>query len=180
MKSNQLVGYGIQNEESDIRAHVCPKIKRVYVFPTKSGQEAIEKSKNNTYGYQENVSYPTAIGKRIPWQKIKSCISIGFRDSAWDAMHFSEKDDTSVKGKKAVRLISEATKNGLFPIPLIDKCDSSLSKEIEIKGQDIIVHVAGQIINIQVKCDYLGGDKKLGGTGYLYLQTHEINPLKKR
>ncbi len=179
MKNNELVRYGIQNEESDIRVHVCPNIKRVYVFPTKSGQEAIKKYKNNTYGYQENISHPTAKGKLIPWQKIKNCISIEFRDSAWDAMNFSEKDDISDKGKKATRLISEAIKNGLFPIPLIDKCDSSLPKEIEIKGQDIIIYIASQIINIQVKCDYPGGDKKLGGSGFLYLQTHEINPLRK-
>lgn len=179
MKNNELVHYGIQNEESDIRVHVCPEIRRVYVFPTKSGQEVIKKHKRNTNGYQKGIVYPTGRGKRIPWQKIKKCISIEIRDSAWDKIKFSKKDNTSIKGRKAVTLILAMVENGLFPLPLESKYESLLPKKMEIKGQDIIVHSEKQTTIIQVKCDYPGGDKTLGGSGFLFIQTHEINPLKK-
>lgn len=37
-KSLNLVEYGIQNEQSDIRAHVCVVAKRVYVYSTDEGK----------------------------------------------------------------------------------------------------------------------------------------------
>jgi len=39
-----LVEYGIEDETTDYRAHVCPLVRRVYVFETKSGIEAIKES----------------------------------------------------------------------------------------------------------------------------------------
>jgi hypothetical protein len=50
---------------------------------------------------------------------------------------------------------------------------------VQIDGDDIVVLTGANRVHIQVKCDYPGGDKALGGTGNLYLQVAERNPLKK-
>jgi hypothetical protein len=39
LQNTKLVDYGIQTEESDLRAHVCVNARQVYVYPTKKGVE---------------------------------------------------------------------------------------------------------------------------------------------
>ena len=178
MKPVELYNYGIQNEDSTLRAHVCPKVRRVYIFPTKCGLEAIKDGKGcPKNGYQPNVEYATGYGYCVPPFDIKGCVSLQFNNSAWDKMKFCSDDSTSDKGNKAARLVKAMLLNGLFPLPLPRSAQDQLPADIEIKGTDIIVHLCGGTFKIQVKCDFNGGEKKLGGTGNLYLQTAEINPL---
>jgi hypothetical protein len=176
---NQLFDYGIQKEQSDIRAHVCPKVRRVYVFPTEEGRKALAKGVKLP-AYQPGVEGPTALGHCVPVWCIRKCVCLQVKPAAWDAIGFSPEDDTSVKGHKAVRLVVGMIQNGLFPLPLTGSSNASLSPELEIAGEDIRVSVNEQTIAIQVKCDYPGGAVELGGTGNLYLQTAECNPLSKR
>jgi hypothetical protein len=45
MIADRFINYGIQNEKSDIRAHVSVVNRGVFVFQTSAGVEAIEKHK---------------------------------------------------------------------------------------------------------------------------------------
>jgi len=47
---------------------------------------------------------------------------------------------------------------------------------MQISGIDVTMQ---DNMKIQVKMDYNGGDKRLGGTGNLYLQTAECNPYRR-
>lgn len=177
--NTKLVEHGIQTEQSDLRAHVCPVACKVYVYPTKRGLEAIESERfPSVSGFQEGIKTATAKGYLVPPFEIKECIAIALRDEVWDYLRFSEQDTLPQKGKKAERLVIQMLKRGLFPIPALPA--SVTDKDIQIRGADIIIK-AGKLtkddIVIQVKCDYKGGAKSDGGTGNLYLQTKECNPF---
>ena len=79
-------------------------------------------------------------------------------------------DNTSVKGEKAVDIVKRIIKNFDFPYwcPTIkDEQDEEKQK----KGQDLKI---GENV-VQVKCDWSGGPRSLGGTGNLFIQTDELN-----
>jgi len=61
----ELFDYGIHGEDSHVRVHVCPAVKRIYVYPTTKGIEALGNGKK-AYGYQPGVDGPTAKGHRLP------------------------------------------------------------------------------------------------------------------
>jgi hypothetical protein len=177
--SQTLFPYGIQTERSDLRAHVCPVVHRVYVFPTQSGVRALSKG-TERLGHQASIAQATANGHCVRPFDIERCVALEFNSRAWKAIGFSESDDTSAKGKKAVLLIKKMLKAGLFPLPVASIVDDGLSESVEIKGADVYAWIGKQRVRIQVKCDYRGGEESLGGTGYLYLQTAERNPLRRR
>ena len=178
INSNKLHNYGIQNEESDLRAHVCVHIRRVYVFPTEEGRREIETGRwPKVSNGQDGVKGITAKGYLVPPSAIKGCTEVVTKKEDWEHADFKPDDNTSVKGDKAVRLVENTIRAGIFPF--LDKVlaiDSDVNFAIQIKGTDIIVH---RRTYIQVKCDYNGGDSSLGGTGNLYLQVAERNPLKR-
>jgi len=177
----QLFDYGIQNEQSDLRAHVCPLVRRVYVYPTVEGRRATEAGGRSARpAYQAGVTGPTAMGYCVPPFDIRRCVALEVRADAWAAATFCETDDTSTKGAKAVRFVAGMIRAGVFPLPYaIDQCDADPSRTMQINGDDIVVTVGSNRVHIQVKCDYRGGDVALGGTGNLYLQVAERNPLRK-
>jgi len=177
----ELYDYGIQNERSDIRAHVCPRVQRLYVFPTVEGQKAVASGAWPIRpAYQNGVVGPTAIGYLVPPFAIKKCISLEVNPAAWVTINLQESDDTSLKGKKAVELVKQMILSGMFPLPYsLKEVNADLTKTIQINGDDIIVNLGAHQVHIQVKCDFGGGDPRLGGTGNLYLQVAERNPLKK-
>ena len=179
MPQPSLFEYGIQTEKSDIRTHVCPVVRRVYVYPTSSGLMVIE---SGCYplvpGYQPGWSEPTAEGYLVPPDDIPCCVELKFRNTVWDHLNFRKDEDTSEKGRKAVRLVKMMLKRGLLPIPT----ESEIVEErnIQISGTDIYVkanRLREKDVHIQVKCDFDGGRKELGGTGNLFLQVREINPF---
>jgi len=179
--SQDLFDYGIQNEQSDIRVHVCPVARRVYVYPTDCGLQAIEMGNYpQRNGYQRDVDEPTARGYLVPPFDIEKCVGLTFRSTAWDKINFQSTDDTSEKGIKAIQLVKGMLRQGLFPAPFLGR--EVTDKDIQIDGTDIIVNSNGSasgILRLQVKCDYPGGEKSLGGTGNLFLQTAERNPNKR-
>ena len=176
---NLLHDYGIQNEQSDLRAHVCPLVRRVYVYPTAEGRRAIAAGGwTPRPAYQAGVTGPTAMGYCVPPFAIRRCVALEVRAEAWEKVAFCDTDDTSEKGKKAVRFVRDMIRFGVFPLPyVIGECDTDLSRTMQINGDDIVVSVGTNQVHIQVKCDYRGGDDALGGTGNLYLQVAERNPL---
>ena len=177
--NTKLVEHGIQTEESDLRAHVCPVARRVYVYPTKRGLEAVESGRfPSVAGFQDGIKTATAKGYLVPPFEIKECIAISLRAQVWDYLCFSDHLTLLEKGKKAEKLVIQMLKRGLFPIPALPT--GITDEDIQIRGADIIIK-AGKLtqddIVIQVKCDYKGGAKADGGTGNLFLQTEECNPF---
>lgn len=178
--TQQLTKYGIQNEHSDIRVHVCPLARRVYVFPTIEGRRAIEAGLGERRtARQPGVDGITADGRRISPFDIRRCVGVSVCREAWDAVNIRKTDNLSVLGEKAVRLVAGMIRFGLLPFPYpIGDVNIALEKDLEILGTDIIVQLKCGTLFFQIKCDFPGGEKALGGTGFLYIQTAERNPRR--
>lgn len=176
--NTKLIDYGIQNESSDIRVHVCPNAQRVYVYPTIFGLQTIDDGDYPLVnGYQKGFDFATAKGYLVPPFNIPKCASITMHPRVWTHMAFSLSDTTTAKGQKATDLVLGMLKNGLLPIPALGQEIKEF--DIQVKGQDIIIKssaITQDDIRIQVKCDYRGGEKCFGGTGNLFLQIQECNP----
>lgn len=174
--NTQLVEYGIYNEGSDIRAHVCVDAGRVYVFPTANAVKLV--------GIQDYPLVPTktrvngvhtitAKGYLVPPGDIEGCESIKIPKAWMKKVAFSKDDSPTEKGEKAVKIVKGLIKRGMFPFHPDGKEVSDFNLQVE--GLDVIVTMSARI---QVKCDYQGGPRWHGGTGNLYLQTAECNPLR--
>lgn len=162
--------YGIMNEESDYRIHVCFKPGRAYIFRTDAGRFVCESGEFQTRkAYQSGVNGATANGYIVPPNKIPGCEGVKIPSDIISKINCIETDSTSVKGDKAVLCAMTMLERGLFHISI--KTSFINAKDIQRKGVDLIVVSRTKI---EVKCDYNGGP---GGTGNLYLQIAERNPL---
>lgn len=171
--NTKLIEYGIQNEESDVRAHVCVLAKRVYIYETSAGRKAIDPLKHRPVEVKTK-GIVTAKGYLVPPQDIKGVriVEIPASWSGFTRLNIEATDSTAIKGDKAtliVRGLIITNKFLLFPGVAKEVTDHVL----QVKGVDIRV-----VMNIQVKCDFRGGHKEYGGTGNLFLQTMECNPFK--
>lgn len=170
----KLVRYGIGEEESDYRVHVCFVEGYVYVFPTEDANLLIK-----TFGFVNRPAYQTsqngkkiktAKGYPVPVESIKSC---GHLQRVKIPNDISEKypiwkdDREDIKGKQAEKIVEAMCKKGLISVkPEMERTSSDEQK----KGQDF----KSKPSIWQVKCDYKGGST---GTGNLYIQTEECNPF---
>lgn len=166
-----LVDYGIATEESHLRAHVCPRERVIFVFPTAAGVAAIETGRYQLAdAHQRGTTVVTAQGYWVPPDDIESCLRISPRMATWEAMRFSEDDSPFDKGRKAATLVYLMIRNGLFPGSLGG--DYITDADVQRQGMDIIISpVTLPKRLIEVKCDYAGGARGL------YLQTRECNPF---
>ena len=87
---------------------------------------------------------------------------------------FSDRLTTSAKGTLAVQCVIQVMKLGRFPF-WIDAIEDD-RKYMQVAGTDLLVFCQKRV---QVKCDYRSGDLPLG-TGHLFLQKAERNPLKRQ
>lgn len=173
--NTKLVEYGIQNEKSDLRVHVCAKIGRVYYYPTASGQVQI-KEKEYRKVPARTRGIVTAEGYLVPPQDIQGCkggtIPLFLLEESGIQL-LPEKGRQHEKGEAAVFITKNLLKSGDIKIPHIVKEITDL--DMQVSGTDIFVKTE---IKIQVKCDFKGGPKAHGGTGNLFLQVSECNPYK--
>lgn len=168
-----LVEYGIQTEESDYRAHVCFAAGIVYVFPTKSGKDAaLSEEYPLRSASQRQLNYPTAQGYIVPPKKIENCIGVEIPNDLLGSLCPERYDDETTKGDRAVRTFQAMCMRGLVSLPLL--ASNVANREAQIQGKDIVIT---SDVSVQVKCDYFGGPKELGGTGNLFLQVRECNPF---
>ena len=170
---SHLVSYGIQTEESDLRIHVCVTAARMYIFRTASARKAIQ---TNTFSVRPAFtgSQQTANGYLVPPSAIDGCVSVAIPKIILTWVAFNETDSTSVKGKKAAQLVTFMARYLGLPMPVDVQDVTDLASQIA--GVDMIATLAPQ--RIQIKCDWKGGSKQHGGTGNLFLQFEEANPLR--
>lgn len=178
--NTELVEYGIQNETSDLRAHVCPNAGMVYVYPTKRGLQAIDSGKYpKVNGFQPGIDTATSEGYLVPPSDIWGCMPINAR---WHMDRIGKvlfSWSTTDKGLWAVNVVAELLKWGWFPL----WGNSSVVEEtdVQIKGIDIVITSSARV---QVKCDFDGGEPKKPRprgsrvTGNLFLQVAECNPFR--
>lgn len=171
-----LTEYGIQNENSICRAHVCPLAKTVYTYNTRL---ALAHVQNHTYpvrpAYQDvnGQRILTAKGYIVPVMDIPMIRKNRIWDDVWGTYPIQRQDSTSYKGQQALLIVQTGLQLGLIALPTMGDEVNDLNSQIA--GRDIVVHRG---VSIQVKCDYLGGEKHLHSycTGNLYLQIAECNP----
>lgn len=165
-----LVPYGIQNEASDFRAHVAYKAQRVYVFPTKSGSQAI-KTGNYTERKVWTQGIVTAKGYAVPTSHIDGLAEVLIPWELHKKYKIETHMPTGTMGMLATGIVADMMRLSLIPLPFT--VDFAEKLALQISGTDIIV---GAKLHVQVKCDYRGGDRRYGGTGNLFLQVEECNP----
>src|SRR3990167_3667725 len=176
MFNTALVKYGIEEEESDYRAHVSAVTKTVFVFET---QRAVEYIKTSASCLRQREAWTgdikTAQGYIISPNEITSMLEFEIPDDLIPPMGLIRRWSTSDKGVWAVNVVKNMFLMGLIRLPLIamDVTDADL----QIRGTDLIISPR---FKIQVKCDLKAGKTELGGTGNLYIQTHECNPYRMR
>ena len=172
MNNKELINYGITEEESDFRIHVCPKSNSLYLISTKELKELIKvKNYKIVSVYTNNIE--TAKGYLIPIKDINvlpNTLEIQLVQS-WKNMkeQISEGNlDNTEKGFIA-ELAARWSLISFFKIPFGLMNDAT--KDEQLKGIDF--KIANE--TFQVKCDYNGGKK---GTGNLFIQIKECNPYK--
>ena len=172
-EDNGLYEYGIFQEDSHFRAHVAPKARIIYTFITK---DIIQNLKQNTYpkkpAKQDGVNYATAEGYIVPCD-LNFIRPVFWHSTDWWSV-FNESDSTTEKGLKAVNVVKMLMRTGRFPFWVIPEIVGDV--KMDISGTDIIV---SGIWKTQVKCDFPAGPKEKKCTGNLFIQTHELNPLKR-
>tara|TARA_Y100000310_G_scaffold18333_1_gene18035 strand:- start:1790 stop:2302 length:513 start_codon:yes stop_codon:yes gene_type:complete len=164
-----LAEYGIQNEESHLRVHVCFCVGKVYVFPTKKAAEDCL-SGRFPIAPAKTGDVVTAKGWLAPVMDIRECRGIPIPG---DVLRNEEPPDGashSERGNKAVAVVMAMLKREMLPLK-VDH-EEIHGRRMQIKGTDIKVNMN---IHLQVKCDKGGGEKPRG-SGNLYLQSHESNP----
>jgi hypothetical protein len=171
----QLFQYGIHNEASNLRAHVAPLARRVFIFPTISGKKAaLMPGLRERMAFQPGVKHATAMGKLVKPGSIENIQSILISDKRFDG--FTEDLSTSEKGDRAVLIVQELLKAGRFPLWV--EGEFIKDTQIQINGTDVIVK--GQW-KIEVKCDFRASLEPESPhprcTGNLFLQIAECNPL---
>lgn len=171
-----LVEHGIQTEDSDFRIHVCFMTGRVYTFPTKKAVNIMREYRVvSAYQWVNRRKAVTSRGYIVPPGAIPGCKWMMIPPDILQNANVPppQSDDTSRKGRAAEFIAQAMLGRGLLPLPQLTEITSN--KDLQISGLDILL----KPVKIQVKCDFRGGHKEAGGTGNLYLETHERNPHKK-
>ena len=164
--------YGIAEEKSDIRAHVCLPGHMVTVYKTRDMVALLATRRYPiANGYQANIDFPTSKGFLVPLDDIQPQHLLRSSRFPWGRWRHSEMG-CKEKGDMAVLCVRAAIQANLFPLWLCGVVCAD--REIDIQGTDIVVSANRRI---QVKYDCGAHPKKNGGTGNLFIQTHECNPL---
>lgn len=173
--NTQLKNFGIQNWESEYMIHVCPKPGKVYIYKTEIGQDAADSGlypQKSVWTKLPNGSKcETARGYAVPWHRLAGIRFYNIPNDLLQAHKRVARASPSRKGRWAEWVFQEMRKRGL-----IDHDTSSIMVNdlgAQLRGIDIEI----QAPTYQVKYDGPGGHKEFDGSGNLFLQTDECNPL---
>jgi len=167
-----LCKYGIAEEQSDIRAHVSFPGQQITVFKTADMLSLVEtKTFSERTAGQPGVDGITARGFIVPIVAIEPKYILTSSRFPWlDYDHASM--DLAERGKAAVAAVRAAIRANRFPLWVCGIVNDD--RELDIQGMDILVNAKRRI---QVKYDWGAYPKDRGGTGNLFIQTAERNPL---
>jgi hypothetical protein len=172
---DSLVPYGIMEERSDIRAHVGPYARCVFVYRTALMRELVTERKYEiAYACQPGFNGVTGRGWCVPLEDIPDLRTINCKTWRWEKFPFQ--GTTSAKGSAAVVVCIRLLKLGRFPLWVSAQDDERQS--VQIQGTDLVVFARQRI---QVKCDLKAGLKShhLCCSGNLFVQNAERNPLSR-
>ncbi len=157
---------------------MCYQIGYLYVFPTQELVKAIDRNKGKLQ--RRSISrnsddivtaagflVPPAIIRRVRAHKIDKSIPRPHR-----------REPNSVKARAAEALASKMIQEGTIYIASISDnptVEFVEDKREQSRGVDFIVD--SEVV-VQVKCDYSGGHKSMGGTGSLFVEDFECNPYQ--
>lgn len=174
--NTRLVSASILDEESDFRVHVGYKAQHIYVFSTLDGKKAYERADGILplkSGSQPGVGGKTFEGYPVPIGFIDDVQSILIPIDIYQKFPIYRELTTTERGLRATCIVFEMLKRQLIKLPIVVNVIDD--KDLQIRGTDIIV---SSKLKIQVKCDYLAGERGFGGSGNLFLQKAECNPRK--
>jgi len=168
----RLVKYGISEEESDIRAHVTLIGRQIVVFPTAEivrliGETQYREATATQPGVNGQI---TARGYVVPITDIQRLAIVRSDKYPWPTQKQYDDMSLSNKGDIAVQAVCAAIRANRFPLWVSADIVSDI--ELDIRGMDITINARRRI---QVKHDWGCWN---GGTGNVFIQTHECNPLK--
>lgn len=169
-----LVDYGIADEQSDIRAHVTIPGRQIVVFKTADMQTLITQKKYpERKATQPGVKgLVTGVGVVVPIIDIESYCILKSSIFPWDKYNYKAMSIVEC-GNAAVTVVKAAIRANRFPLWVCGIVTTD--KEIDIQGTDIIVKATRRI---QTKHDWGAYSREDGGTGNVFIQTKECNPLK--
>lgn len=175
MGRSSLIEYGIASEGSDIRAHVTIPGRQIVVFRTADMKALVEANNWPRVGAsQPGVNgRTTGIGHLVPITAIEPVCIIRSAACPWHKWSHWMRMDTDEKGRVAVSIVKAAIRANKFPFWV---CACGVGVDLDIRGTDIYVNTDRKI---QVKHDGKAYPKELGGSGNLFIQTHECNPRRK-
>lgn len=170
-----LVEYGILQEKSTYRAHVSAVCSQVYLFETsKVAGIVVDDKYPLVSARQPGVDVVTAMGWLVPLDDVPELSVIS--DAGWDGWgRYRESMSTSQKGQWAVSCVLNCINRGVLSLPLRLAVSDETTLTEQIEGMDIVVN--GEA-SIQVKCDARSGPRPVG-TGNLFIQKSERNPMKR-
>lgn len=152
----------------EYRIHVCPLIGKIYVFSANSVKQAVgKKAIASTDG-----RYVTSEGILVNPRNLNA----KEYDIPWDILQVLREQSkgrqatSSNKGRLAEMAVVEMLRRGLLR-GFSQNAEITTDRDEQLAGIDIW---AGKT-PIQVKMDYRGGDKSLGGTGNLYIEVASHN-----
>lgn len=174
MNATPLQSSGIADERSNLRCHVAPATRSIFVFRTDDARRVLL---SGTYrkvtATQPGVDGVTAEGYAVPWQHIPHIMALRWTTVPWWE-RFAPTMTTSEKGAAAVRVVQDLLRLGRFPLPI--QVRETTDTAVQIAGTDLVVRGTW---TVQVKCDYRAGGVPPDGTGNLFLQVAECNPLRR-
>lgn len=170
---DDLYEYGIADEQSDIRAHASFPGQRITVYKTADMIQLVSDLKyREVPAGQPGVDGPTAKGYLVPIEDIQPQYVLTSEAYPWDD-YDHDTMNLAQRGSAAVHVVRAAIKANRFPLWVCGIVESD--KDLDIQGTDIIVKASRRI---QVKYDWGAYPRSEGGTGNLFIQTMERNPLK--
>lgn len=175
--NTNLIKYGIEEEQSNYRIHVCGIFNIAYSFNSESMIDFINA---NNFSSRDVYSYGvvTAKGFLVP---LKKSIQVGIvKEHILPSYIWSNCPDSSERNKGiwAVGVARKSIENNIVTFESSIKTQEIHTLVEQINGKDILV--VNNKISVQVKCDLRACFKNhhQKGTGNLFIQTHECNPTK--
>ena len=173
--NTKLVQYGIYEEVVDLRIHVGFLVGEVFIYEREKMLVGLDKYRVVS-AYQSGIE--TARGHLVP---VDGIVSVPIPPDILENNKCNEKTDEGTKGANALAVVQEMLQSRVIQhaMPEYFKVSAEPVKDLklQIEGRDIVL--IENFPSMQVKCDYRAGSRSKGGTGNVFVQTHECNPFGK-